>query len=65
MTKAKLLTSKPRSLESARAFVATLLSVQASNLPLRFRPVIIDAETTGYHVCELGFATSNGFQIVR
>lgn len=61
----KILTAKPRTLTAARAFRDTLLSVQAPRVPLRFWPVVIDAEAGGYYVCELGFATANEFSIVR
>lgn len=61
----KILTGKPRTLEAARAFRDSLLNHQASGVPLRYWPVIIHAETEGYHVCETGFATRNGFEIVK
>jgi hypothetical protein len=61
----KLLTSKPRTLAAARAFRDQLLDRQAPGVPPRFWPAIIAAETTGYHVCELGFALANGFDVVR
>lgn len=64
MKTSKLLTSRPRSLEAARQMRSTLLNAQARGVPLRLWPVIIHAETEGYHVAEAGFATANGFEIV-
>ena len=61
----KLLTSKPRTLEAAQAFRDSLLKQQVHGVPLRFWPVVINAETEGYHVCEAGFARKNDFAIVR
>lgn len=61
----KILTSKPRTLESARAMRDTLLNVQAAGIPPRLWPVVIAAEESGFHVCELGFATTNEFEVVR
>ena len=61
----KILTSKSRSFESAKDFAKSTNSRRPSNCPLREIAVVINAPTNGYLVCELGFAVSNGFEVVR
>jgi len=57
--------SAPKTIEAARQFRSGLVEKQAAGCPLRFRPVIIAAEESGYYVVELGFALKNGFEVVR
>lgn len=64
-SRCKLLTSTARPLEAARALRDRLLNAQVHGVPLRFWPVVIDAEDGGYHVAEAGFASAYGFEIVR
>ena len=59
------LTSTPKTLEAARKFRDGLIERQAAGCPLRFRPVIIAAEESGYYVVELGFAMKNDMTVVR
>jgi hypothetical protein len=61
----KILTSKSRSLESAKEFAKYNNSRKPFNCPPREIAVVVNAPTNGYMVCELGFAVSNGFEIVR
>ncbi len=60
----RFFTSSPRSIESARNFCSMLLNAQVPGVPLRLWPVIIEAETEGYHVVECGFARNNNFKII-
>lgn len=61
----KLLTANARPLEAARALRDRLLNAQVHGVPPRLWPVVIDAEDGGYYVAEAGFASANGFEIVR
>jgi hypothetical protein len=61
----KILTSSPRSLTDAKAFASRINAARVAGSPLRFLAVVINAPTTGFHVAELGFATGNGFAVVR
>jgi hypothetical protein len=58
-------TSIARTLTDARQFADRMNASRVSGSPLRFVAVVIHAETEGYYVVSLGFATSNGFEIVR
>lgn len=61
----KFFLSSIMNLEAARAFAASRDSHAVSNLPLRFRSVIIAAETEGFRVCDLGFAVTEQMEIIR
>jgi hypothetical protein len=63
--KLKLLTAKSCSLEYAKNFAESSNRRRPFNGPLREIVVVINAPTNGYLVCELGFAVSNGFKVVR
>jgi hypothetical protein len=53
------------SIESARESVRIFNMTMAPNLPIRFRLVIVHGPTTGFVVCELGFALSEGLSVIR
>ena len=54
-----------KTLDQARKFAAMFNSRRAIGSPLRFIKVVVQGPTTGYCVCDLGFATSNGLTIIR
>jgi hypothetical protein len=58
-------TSIARSLTDARQFADRMNASRVAGSALRHVAVVIHAETSGFYVVSLGFATSNGFEIIR
>lgn len=59
------ISSQQPTLEAARGLRDRMNSHLVPTCPLRFHRVVIDAPESGYLVVDLGFATTNGFPVVR
>jgi hypothetical protein len=58
-------TSRPRSLQSAKQFASNLNANRVVGSALRHIAVVVHAQSTGFHVVSLGFASAEGFAVVR